>query len=481
MPGLEPCFCVQCDGKLVSQSTAYRHAHDYMHMDTDQCDQNKQPDLEYEADDIDLDMSDSDVHLSEDIDDDSLSSSSDSSDHVSSDSSDDDNDLPPDHRELAVQHATWFVEQRYAFKSTEIQVTQSMRTCRRLVANATKDQEYLDSIPKTFQQALARTKHLVLEMDEVHACVKDHHLFRNDDELTCPVAGCNEPRFARNGLPRRAAYYVNPEQWLRALLTVSKLCKQFDYMRQYLVDGKFRGEADDELRDFLSGKIFTDVLEPYIRAHNADIFKTVLCGLCHDEVEISRWPKKNICPVLLNIYNVPPWIRNLLTMIFMIGIMPPKCKNAQLYLEPIVEMFKKLGPAEDGFLVVSPITGLTETWYAMVAFDLNDMRGVSKGNCQVQAPAKKMACNDCAVTGYWIKCYHTTLYPSAVSFLPARDPLRAQYRRTFSKCSVLRDLAKQDHPRFITGMHIVLLYDVISIIILHVIYLYITCSIFILL
>ena len=140
-----------------------------------------------------------------------------------------------------------------------------------------------------------------------------------------------------------------------------------------------------------------------------------------------------------------------------------------------------LGPAEDGFLVVSPITGLTETWYAMVAFDLNDMRGVSKGNCQVQAPAKKMACNDCAVTGYWIKCYHTTLYPSAVSFLPARDPLRAQYRRTFSKCSVLRDLAKQDHPRFITGMHIVLLYDVISIIILHVVYLYITCSIFILL
>jgi hypothetical protein len=191
-------------------------------------------------------------------------------------------------------------------------------------------------------------------------------------------------RYKRNGGPRRAAFYVKPEQWFQQLLEISKLAEHFDYIRQYVDEGKFRGDADDELRDFMDGSIFKDVVEPYIRAHGAEVAKTVLCGLVHDEVEITRWPSKNICPILLMIFNIPPWLRNLMTMLFMVGIMPPKCKNAQTYLEPVVQMFARLKPGAEGFPVVSPSLGITETWYAMIVLALNDMRGVSKGNCQVQ-------------------------------------------------------------------------------------------------
>ena len=410
-------------------------------------------------DNSDVNLSDSESRDESESDDASpeLDPSSDDDDH---DDLSDDSSEEGSLRATALRHSLWFVEQKFTSKCTEAQVTQSMRTARRLVEGATDDPDYLGTIPINFQQALNRTQRLVLGMQQIDACVKDHYLFRDDDMTVCPVANCGEPRYKRNGTARRAAFYVKPEEWLTQLLSVVKLCKQFEYMKQYVQDGKFRGEADDELRDFLSGSIYTEVIEPYIRRHGVDTFKTVLCGLCHDEVEISRWPKKNICPILLCIFNVPPWIRNLLTMIFMVGIMPTNCKNAQLYLEPVVEMFKDLKPGSQGFPVVSPVSGLTENWYAMLAMDLNDMRGVSKGNCQVQTPAKVMACNDCAVRGYWVKCYNSTFYPCAVTFLPPDDALRAEYKNTFQKCSVLRKLADQPHPpRFITDEYVRLAMD----------------------
>ena len=362
--------------------------------------------------------------------------------------------LPDYLRDIAIQHATWFIEQKYGSKGTEAQVSRSMTICRLLLEKANADRDIVDSIPADFQQALRRIKHLVLDMDQIDACVKDHHLFRDDSVTVCPYPGCGEARYDRNGNARRAAFYVKPEDWLSELLTTVKICQQFDYMRAYIEEKKFRGEADDELRDFFSGSIFKDVIDPYIRAHGVDVFKTVVCGMCFDEVAISRWPTKNICPVLLSIYNCPPWIRNLMTMLLMVAILPTNCKNVQMYLEPAVEMFAALKPGGDGFPVISPLTGQVETWYAMIALTINDMRGISKGNCQMQAPSKVNACNCCAVRGFHLSCYKTTMYPSAVTFLPSGHRLRREYRRTFSKCPTLRKMADVTQPRFFTDEYV---------------------------
>lgn len=382
-----PCWCQGCEGRIVPRRTERHHrARDRYSPPSSEDEQERDLGM---ADDS-LAGDDSDVHLSE-----SLSDSESSSDPVSSEdsssptsSSDSESDaeegLAGSRRARAVRHALMFVEQKFASKCSASQVTHSMKLTRNLIETSSDDKSLLDTIPNDFQQALHRTKHLVLGMQERHACVTDHYLFDLDDEFELHCPKCNEPRFNRGGNPRRVAYYVNPEQWFRQLLTLSKVAAQFDYVRKYTQDKKFRGDADDELRDFLDGSIFRDIVLPYINRNGGDVYRTVLCGICHDDVEITRWPSKNICPILLTLYNIPPWIRNLMTMIFMVGIMPPNCKNAQTYLEPVCVMFKNLKPGGPGFSVPSPRGGTLQIWHAMIVIALNDMRGVSKGNCQTQ-------------------------------------------------------------------------------------------------
>ena len=66
-----------------------------------------------------------------------------------------------------------------------------------------------------------------------------------------------------------------------------------------------------------------------------------------------------------------------------------------------------------------------------------------------------MACNDCAVRGVWIKCYHTTVYPSSVTHLTMRHPLRAKFRQAFRNHPEIRDLADQkDPPRIISDEYV---------------------------
>ena len=108
-------------------------------------------------------------------------------------------------------------------------------------------------------------------------------------------------------------------------------------------------------------------------------------------------------------------------MLGMLGVIPPKCKNTQLYLEPLIKMFASLKPGTPGFCVRSPLSGEDEIWHAMIVVTINDMRGISKGNCQMQAPAKVMACNDCVIRGMNPKCYGTTLYPGTFKHILTID------------------------------------------------------------
>ena len=92
----------------------------------------------------------------------------------------------------------------------------------------------------------------------------------------------------------------------------------------------------------------------------------------------------------------------------------------------------------------------------MLVACINDMQGVSKGNCQVQAPSKHLACNDCFTGGIYLDCYGTTVYPSAVTFLPPDDPLRARFKRAFRGSARLRKLADAASPRPVTDEYVTL-------------------------
>jgi len=355
-----------------------------------------------------------------------------------------------------VQHALWYVEHKYSGKIAQKQVNKVLHITKHLLNTFCEDTSCAETIPADFQQALQRTKHLVLNMIQRDGCQTDHYLFKTN-ELVCAV--CGLPRYDSNGKPFRSAFYVNPVDFFQQLLTISRLAQSVQYMRQYVEEGKYRGEEKDELRDFMSGSIFKEVVLPYIRANHGDVYRTLLGMICHDEVEITRWPKKNITPILISIFNVPPWIRQKMFMLFLVGLMPVNCKNHQVYLEPVVEMFAEIGPATGGFEVPSP--GLDAVlWWAMLVVNLNDMRGLSKGSMQVQAPSKNHACNNCAIKAYWSRAYGTSVYPGAVTLLPKDDPLRRKYHKTFRNLTAVRDLAKQTAARFLTKEYILAAMDI---------------------
>lgn len=251
---LRPCYCKKysCDGLLLTLRQLNRH---YRESNLP-----ASGDMDFSPDnDSDDDMPD-DISLpsppvsesSETSQSDDFISDSGVSDIEDVESSDEtDEDYKDDNPEM-LQYALWFVEHKYTTKATNAQVDHALRICRRLVALTTDDGRILDDIPNDFQQAITRTKHLILDMIQRDGCIKDHYLFEEDSLLTeCPV--CGEARFKRNGLARRSAYYVKPDLWVSQLLSVARIARQFSYMRDYIEDCKFRGEYDDdhqEIRDF---------------------------------------------------------------------------------------------------------------------------------------------------------------------------------------------------------------------------------------
>jgi hypothetical protein len=251
------CHCTLCNGRLVNERVARRHvthsldddsaspSHSDQEIDYEMPDMDLELEFEHDVIDPAVDVKLPDLCLEDQScnDHDDSSESSSASDSGWCDPFEDDSETEPDmlgdQRERAVQYAMNFIEQKYTANSTAAQVTLSMQMTRRCLADATDDKSMLDCIPKDFQQAITRTKHLVLDMEERHGCVKDHYLFPTDPSVTrCPV--CNRRRFSKNGAPRRVAYYVRPKTWFRQLLTVRKLSQHFDYMREYLETEKYR-------------------------------------------------------------------------------------------------------------------------------------------------------------------------------------------------------------------------------------------------
>ena len=179
MAELRACYCERCNGNFVHRSTRFRHLNnssDHSDSDVDPSEYNVSPE-ELQSSDYPSDSEDA------------------SSSDAESDAEDLD-DLPEDYRSRIVQYACNFIDQKYSTNCTESQINQSLRMARRLVADATDELDVFDCIPKDFQAAVGRTKHLVLGMVERHACVKDHYMYPIDSKETeCPFDGCGEPRY----------------------------------------------------------------------------------------------------------------------------------------------------------------------------------------------------------------------------------------------------------------------------------------------
>ncbi len=238
-----------------------------------------------------------------------------------------------DPRELpeAVRDALNFLDLRFPTGS-EQKSSDYCKLFRHMLSQKGVPPDMTDLIPQDHQQMESLTESLLVDMVSIDACPKDHLLYRGKHahEVTCPFmltedTRCNEPRYKTNStVARRTGYYTPLQAWLSAVFSVP-------LFRQALVDQNYlEGKDADELRDVFTGRVYQDFLESLKSASIAP--EKVACFImCHDKVEITRWPQQNMCAILLACLNFVPWIRCRRDFLFPCCVLPKNCKNLQVF------------------------------------------------------------------------------------------------------------------------------------------------------
>ena len=157
----------------------------------------------------------------------------------------------------AVRDALNFLDLRFPTGS-EAKSSEYCQLFRHLLVQKGALPEMVEQVPRNYQQMETLTQSLLVDMITVHACPKDHLLYRGSYvfEETCPFVTtegtrCNEPRYRGNSrVPRRAAFYTPLPMWISAVMSVP-------LFRQAVVDQRYlEGTDGDELRDVFTGRVF---------------------------------------------------------------------------------------------------------------------------------------------------------------------------------------------------------------------------------
>ena len=156
-------------------------------------------------------------------------------------------------------------------------------------------------------------------------------------------------------------------------------------------------------------------------------------------------PYKNTTYIILYVTYIFLYGIGILQSVLLLGFLPPKCKNYQNMLLPVVEQFSRHGPGGDPIVVRHPTTGRDLKVFTVHAYNMNDVRGVPLATCGGHPPRKIGSCNRCDTGGQYHKS--TTVIPGAVRHLERSDPLVAAYRREFKAWPALATLADLGKPR----------------------------------
>jgi hypothetical protein len=96
-------------------------------------------------------------------------------------------------------------------------------------------------------------------------------------------------------------------------------------------------------------------------------------------------------PVTLKILNLPAGMRGALGTLLFVALFPPKVKNYNAMMRPIVDMLLDLAPGGDGITVREKVSHIVLAWI------LNDTRGVPDCCCGKQPPAFVGSCVRCVM------------------------------------------------------------------------------------
>ncbi|XP_078156588.1 uncharacterized protein LOC144552481 [Carex rostrata] len=288
-----------------------------------------------------------------------------------------------------------------------------------------------NELPRSCYQAKKLLCPLGLDVERIHACPNDCILYRNEYEKceVCPT--CGESRYKRKNqtdgnddtnrkgppakviwyfpvIPRFKRLFKNPKdaQLLRWHADIrkkdGKLRHPADSPQWRNIDRKFKKKFGDEPRNLRLG-FSSDGVNPFGNMSS----------------QHSTWP------VLLCIYNIPPWLtmkRKYIMMSLLISGPKQPGNDIDVYLAPLIEDLKKLWC--DGVQVWDAYSKENFNLRAMIFCTINDFPAY--GNLSGYSNKGGKACPVCEddTVDIRLKNCKKTVYMGHRRFLPLNHPYR---------------------------------------------------------
>ena len=305
-----------------------------------------------------------------------------------------------------------------------------------------------NEIPKNTNEAKQNVCPLGLEVEKIHACSNDCILYRGDyaDLTECPE--CSTPRYKRrndggdekrrHGAPQKVAWYfpVIPHIW--CLFASSKDA-------QLLQCHKEGRKQDDLIRhpaDSSQWHIIDYIYEEFSKDPRNLWFALSTDGMNpfgHMSSSHSVWP------VLLSIYNLPPWLCNkrkyMMMSILISGPHQPGI-DIDVYMRPLVDDLKKLWST--GVTVYDAYKRQQFTLHGMLFTTITDIPGGRSVSGQSKGDKDCIHCLDDTET-LWLNNSQKQVYVWHQRFLPASHAYRGM------KCQFDGTREEGKAPRHFSG------------------------------
>ena len=203
-----------------------------------------------------------------------------------------------------------------------------------------------NSLPSSFGEAKKALCSLGMEYEKIHVCPNDCLLYRGDideDESSCRI--CHASRWKKNkkgedieGIPAKVLWYFPLLPRLRNLFNSPQTAKDLTWHHTERVkDNKIRHPADS--------KTWKDVDEKW--PEFASEPRNLRLALSSDGFNPfhGKGTDHSCWPVLLSIYNLPPWIcmkRKYIMLCLLISGPNQPGNDIDVFLQPLIEDLQKL-------------------------------------------------------------------------------------------------------------------------------------------
>ena len=290
-----------------------------------------------------------------------------------------------------------------------------------------------NEIPISFYEAKKTLCSLGMQYEKIHACPNDCILYRNSfgDAKTCPTCGESRWQKKRNGddvkegVPAKVLWYLPPIPRFIRLFRNAEHAKSLSWhANERIKDGKLRHPADT-----LAWKR-VDLKWPSFGNES----RNIRLGLSTDgfNPHASLSSKYSCWPVMLVIYNLPPWLcmkRKFTILTLLISGPKQPGNDIDVYLAPLIDDLKTLW--DEGVKVYDAYRQEEFNLRAVLLWTINDFPAY--GNLSGFSVKGYKACPVCQekTCSEYLKHSRKICYMGHRKFLPNTHKLRT-WKKAFN-------------------------------------------------